>query len=81
MTFIVHLIFFFFLLFRFLFWVEYGNKTQICRTHMDGSAGLFIATTNLGLPTTLAIDLAGKCWLTESFNETTVNLKCYYRGY
>nr|XP_022322606.1 low-density lipoprotein receptor-related protein 4-like [Crassostrea virginica] len=43
----------------FLFWVEFGNKTQICRTHMDGSARLFIATTNLGLPTGLTIDLAG----------------------
>ena len=70
MTFIEHLIFLFFffihlfiylLLFRFLFWVEFGNKTQIFRTHMDGSARLFIATTNLGLPTGLAIDLAGKC--------------------
>nr|XP_022325441.1 low-density lipoprotein receptor-related protein 6-like isoform X3 [Crassostrea virginica] len=42
----------------FLFWVEFGNTAQISRANMDGTARICIATTNLGLPTGLAIDFA-----------------------
>ena len=43
---------------RFLFWVEFGNNTQIGRAHMDGTTKIYIATADLGWPNGLAIDFA-----------------------
>nr|XP_022323823.1 low-density lipoprotein receptor-related protein 4-like isoform X2 [Crassostrea virginica] len=42
----------------FLFWVEFGNNTQIGRAHMDGTTKIYIATADLGWPNGLAIDFA-----------------------
>ena len=43
---------------RFLFWVEFGNNTQIGRAYMDGTRKIYIATADLGWPNGLAIDFA-----------------------
>ncbi|XP_078326898.1 low-density lipoprotein receptor-related protein 6-like isoform X2 [Crassostrea virginica] len=40
----------------FLFWVEFGNNTQIGRAYMDGTTKIYIATADLGWPNGLAID-------------------------
>ena len=62
---------------RFLFWVEFGNTAQISRANMDGTARICIATTNLGLPTGLAIDFACK-YLNKILSQVT---KCDYKKY
>ena len=45
---------------RFLFWVEFGNNTQIGRAYMDGTTKIYIATADLGWPNGLAIDFTCK---------------------
>lgn len=48
------------LFFRYLFWTEFGNITEIGRTNMDGTSKIYIATTQIGWPNGLTIDFTCK---------------------
>ncbi|XP_062594617.1 low-density lipoprotein receptor-related protein 4-like, partial [Saccostrea cucullata] len=40
----------------YLYWTEIGSSKEISRSYMDGKSQTYIATTNIGFPTGLAID-------------------------
>lgn len=47
----------FFVYIRYLFWTEFGRKTEIGRANMDGTSKSYIVTKEIGWPNGLTIDL------------------------
>lgn len=54
--------------FRYMFWTEFGNITEIGRTSMDGTSKSYIATTQIGWPNGLTIDFTCKYHITITYS-------------